>query len=383
MSNSVAIKDFESDYQRSTNLIELRAETAKLMRIFEDAGALELVVPSLLDSSVLIDLYGEDIRNRAYTTTDPFGEKKILRPDFTVPIVQMHIATEKNSGKYSYSGLVWRSQPYGSKKLSEYYQVGFENFHEIDSWKADAEVFELFQRSTAGLELDAEIGDMGIIRAVVNCLDISDNKRRLLLRHLWRPDRFKQLLVQLSAGESVGDSRAALFQAIKNEKVKDYVEANGPVIGQRSVEEIIVRSKELLREETRKPISQSVVLMIEKIQALQSSLPDAPNRLKKFISLGAEVGDVCDNLSNRIEAMSQLSINVKNLNFVANLTRTSLEYYDGFIFIISLKGAPSLPAVAQGGRYNALTSILGKGACIPAVGGIIRPEILFSLRKEL
>ena len=70
------------------------------------------------------------------------------------------------------------------------------------------------------------------------------------------------------------------------------------------------------------------------------------------------------------------------MNFVANLTRTSLEYYDGFIFISSVKGASFLPPVAQGGRYDALTSILGKGKKIPAVGGIIRPEILSFLNGD-
>ena len=32
-----------------------------------------------------------------------------------------------------------------------------------------------------------------------------------------------------------------------------------------------------------------------------------------------------------------------------------------------------LPAVASGGRYDALTRALGQGDTIPAVGGVIRP----------
>ena len=380
MGNGVQPKGFEPYYNQSCSLVNLRMEISKLMQLFEEAGALELDVPSLLDSNALIDLYGEDIRNRAYTTIDPFGEKKILRPDFTVPIVQMHIATEKNSGKYSYAGSVWRSQPYGSQKPFEYYQVGFEYFHEIDAWKADVEVFDLCLRGTSGFESHVELGDMGILRAVVNCLDISDNKRRLLLRHLWRPARFKQLLKQLSMGDSKCETRGTLFQAIKNEKIYDHVKANGPIIGNRSVEEIITRAQELAKEETRTPIPASVITMIEKIQKLQCPLIDAPKRIKELLAFGTEVSDVRDNLLNRIEAISYLGINLKKLNFVANLTQTSLEYYDGFIFTISAKGSPNLPPVAQGGRYNALTRILGKGALIPAVGGIIRPEILSSLR---
>ena len=79
---------------------------------------------------------------------------------------------------------------------------------------------------------------------------------------------------------------------------------------------------------------------------------------------------------------NELGIDVDNISFVANLTRTSLEYYDGFIFTSSIKAFPSFPPVAQGGRYNALTSILGNGANIPAVGGIIRPELLSVIKED-
>ena len=87
----------------------------------------------------------------------------------------------------------------------------------------------------------------------------------------------------------------------------------------------------------------------------------------------------CRRVEERIEAMSELKLNVNNLQFYASSNRTGLEYYDGFIFKFHLKQKPDLPPVAQGGRYNALTRVLNKGSAIPAVGGIIRPEILNSL----
>ena len=39
-----------------------------------------------------------------------------------------------------------------------------------------------------------------------------------------------------------------------------------------------------------------------------------------------------------------------------------------------------LPPVASGGRYDALTAVLGQGASIPAVGGVIRPGLVARLR---
>ena len=40
---------------------------------------------------------------------------------------------------------------------------------------------------------------------------------------------------------------------------------------------------------------------------------------------------------------------------------------------------PALPPVASGGRYDALTAVLGQGRSIPAVGGVIRPGLVAQL----
>ncbi len=37
------------------------------------------------------------------------------------------------------------------------------------------------------------------------------------------------------------------------------------------------------------------------------------------------------------------------------------------------------PPVATGGRYDALTRRLGQGREIPAVGGVIRPDLVLAL----
>ena len=365
-----------------SSLLKLREVISNLMISFQEAGAVELDMPYLLDSASLIDLYGEDIRNQAYITTGPINEEKILRPDFTVPIVEMHIATKKKEAKYSYSGAVWRSEPRGSRQPTEYYQAGFEFFHQTDQARADAEIFVLFQQCTRGVELDIELGDIAILRAVVSSLDISDNKRSLLLRHLWRPNRFIQLIRQLSQGNSVSNSRSILFQSIVSDKLNEYIDSAGPTIGLRSLNEIKKRSKELLKEELDSPISLNLVKLIEEILALRCPLSKASSEITRFFSVGDELRNVSYDLENRIDAMSDLGIDVKKLKFLTKLSRTSLEYYDGFVFSTSIKGRSDLAPVAQGGRYNALTKILGKGANIPAVGGIVRPEILASVRQK-
>jgi ATP phosphoribosyltransferase regulatory subunit len=56
-----------------------------------------------------------------------------------------------------------------------------------------------------------------------------------------------------------------------------------------------------------------------------------------------------------------------------------MEYYDGFTF--AFVGPADLPPVASGGRYDALTAVLGQGRSIPAVGGIIRPNLVAALKE--
>ncbi|MCB1375731.1 MAG: ATP phosphoribosyltransferase regulatory subunit, partial [Rhodobacteraceae bacterium] len=69
----------------------------------------------------------------------------------------------------------------------------------------------------------------------------------------------------------------------------------------------------------------------------------------------------------------------EGLAFEAGFGRTTLEYYDGFVFGALAPDRPDLPPIASGGRYDALTRALGQGRGIPAVGGIVRPEALLAL----
>jgi len=50
------------------------------------------------------------------------------------------------------------------------------------------------------------------------------------------------------------------------------------------------------------------------------------------------------------------------------------------VFALSAPSRPDLAPVATGGRYDALTRVLGRGRAVPAVGGVIRPEVALALR---
>ena len=69
----------------------VKARAAGLRNAFEAAGAIPVETSILQPAETLLDLYGEDIRARAYVTSDALRGEQMLRPDFTVPVVQMHM----------------------------------------------------------------------------------------------------------------------------------------------------------------------------------------------------------------------------------------------------------------------------------------------------
>ena len=91
-------------------------------------GAQPVEADILLPAGTLLDLYGEDIRARAYVTSDPIRGEMMLRPDFTVPVVQMHMAHGAEPARYCYRGEVFRKQDHVQARASEYLQVGYEVF---------------------------------------------------------------------------------------------------------------------------------------------------------------------------------------------------------------------------------------------------------------
>ena len=171
-----------------------RTEAERLATRFREAGATDVTADVLLPAETLLDLYGENIRHRAYVTWDPSRGEMMLRPDFTVPVVLEHIAKGRDRARYTYSGEVFRRQIEDTGQPNEYLQVGFEVFDGTDPIASDAEVFATFSHVLKPYSLRAVIGDIGIITAAIEGLQTTDRRKAALNRHLWRPARFRQLL---------------------------------------------------------------------------------------------------------------------------------------------------------------------------------------------
>ncbi len=358
-----------------------RIEAERIFALFQAAGAVPVTADILQPADLLLDLYGEDIRARAYVTSDPLQGEMMLRPDFTLPVVQMHMAGGADPARYTYLGEVFRKQNEGSGRAREYLQVGYEVFDRGPPAAADAEVFALFHDLLAPLGLRAATGDIGILVAAVRGLATTDRRRAALLRHIWRPRRFRALLDRFAGRAAQPAPRVRLLETLAGAPADNLIAAAGSFIGLRSPAEIADRVSDLLADAVTPPIPPAEVDIIDDILALRQKSPDALERLRDIAVDMPRIVPAVARMEARLTALAARGVDVAALDFEAAYGRTSLEYYDGFVFGFYAEARPDLPPVASGGRYDALTAVLGRGRSIPAVGGVIRPALVAALRE--
>ncbi|WP_425091753.1 ATP phosphoribosyltransferase regulatory subunit [Tropicimonas sp. S265A] len=356
-----------------------RKVAARLLEALVAGGAQPVEADVLQPAETLLDLYGENIRHRAYVTNDPIKGEQMLRPDFTVPVVQMHMTGGAEPARYAYAGEVFRKQLAGTDRPNEFLQVGYEVFDGTDPAAADAEVFTTIRGLLGTLDLRATIGDIGILQAAVAGLETTERRKVALARHIWRPRRFRALLDRFGGRAPQPSGRAELVAAVETEGADAMIAAAGPVQGVRAATEIAARLEALREDVHAAPIPPAQVQVVEDITRLRETAPNALEHLRDLAVDLPAVGPALDRMEARLEALRAQGVDVSTLEFDGTYGRASLEYYDGFVFGLYAPRRPHMPPLASGGRYDALTAVLGQGRAIPAVGGIIRAGLVADL----
>jgi len=351
---------------------DIQTEAARISAVFQGAGAVPVEAAILQPAEVLLDLYGEDIRVRAYVTDDPVAGEMMLRPDFTVPVVQMHMQSRAEPARYTYNGPVFRKQDDDPSRAHEYAQVGYEVFDGQSPAAADADVFATVKAALGDANVRAATGDIGLLKAAVAGLKTSDARKAALMRHIWRPGRFKALLDRFGGKTPVPAKRKALLAA------DDPFKGVGPVVGLRRKAEVEARIAALQADAATAPISDEDIALIEALLGLRETLPHVLSALRDIAVDMPAIATAVHDFEARMEAFAARGIDVDALSFEGSYGRTSLEYYSGFVF--GFYASHDARPVATGGRYDALTEVLGEGRAVPAVGGVIRPDLLLEVR---
>ena len=375
----VADRAYLKGARMAAALGRLDAEVARIVGVLGSTGAMRVEPAALQPADVLLDLYGEDIRARAFVTRDE-GAEMMLRPDFTVPIVRLHMDAGAEPARYVYCGPVWRRQEFGSDRPREYLQAGFEVFEGGDAAAHDAEVLALIVEALGAAPVDLVTGDLGLVLAAIDALDTSAARKAALRRHVWRPARFHALLQRFGEGHGAASAARAELLAVEAAGGSDaLVAAAGASVGKRQAAEVSARLARLAEEAATPPLAAGDVARIEAVLAVEGTAPEALAELRRLARGVPGLDAAVDRFAVRLEAIATRGIAPERLRFEASFGRTSLEYYDGFVFGALPRGRYDLPPIASGGRYDALTRALGQGRGVPAVGGIVRPEALVAL----
>jgi ATP phosphoribosyltransferase regulatory subunit len=369
---------------------------ATLAALFAGAGYAPVSPAHLFEADTLIDLYGEDIRGRAFLFPgaggiSSGGDELCLRPDFTVPVVRAHGANGwDRAARYAYQGPVFRRQDPGSTRPMEYLQAGIENLGTANAAEADAQVFALI---TGGLEavnagpVSVMTGDLGIAFALLDALAMPARRRHRLRRHFWRPRRFHELIAEAVAGPAAPTplrtrltAAATTGPKAANAIAAIAAEAGGSV-GLREIDEIIARTLALAEAATDAPMPAEQAGLIAAVLSVTGPAGNALARLRALTAEGsADISPALDRFEARLAALDRAGIDAARLPFDAAFGR-NLEYYEGFVFEITAQHRTDLPPLAGGGRYDAMTRRLGAARAVPAVGAMIRPEAVLAARE--
>ena len=343
-------------------LIALNDVTSEIAAVIAEAGY-QPIDPALMQpADILLDVYGEDIRTRAFLISDPVMGEMCLRPDFTVPVCLAHLQNGDGEARYGYMGRVFRRPPPGSGRPSEYLQTGVERIGAADHAAADAEVFALIREalkwSGAGETL-IRTGDLGVAFALLDAIEGTDPTALIGL----------PALLDRVAGLSPAKARAQVVAVLKERGI--------PSLGLRSNMEIAERLLALAEDRAEPRIPAESVDALEAALAIRGPAGEALSRLRGLTAeAGLDIGLALDRMEARLAALDAKGVDAAALPFDAAFGR-QLEYYDGFVFEFAAPDRPDGPPLGGGGRYDAMLAKLG-GNGSGAVGGMIRPEAVLA-----
>lgn len=372
----------------TSDLISNSDVARALAAAFAGRGFALINPPILQPAEIFIELSGEDIRRRLFLVSDPSGAELCLRPDFTIPVARLHLASgDSGERRYTYCGPTFRARrAEAGQQENEFQQAGIEIFGAQDVARAEMEVIELAIAGVRaeGLERFAmRLGDPGMFAALLDVLDLPDALKRRLRRHYWRHDLPEDLAAVRTANNgqvALATALAGLDRKAASDLISEVLSLAGiNPVGGRTAEEIAARFME--RADASAP-----ALSAEKSEVIRSFLDIEGEPEDAFSRVAHLLIKVSQKLAPRLEALGkQLGLirqrvaasGGADLTFDAEFGRR-LEYYTGIVFEILHPDRPELGQIAGGGRYDRLLSDLGAPKPIPAVGCAIYVDRLLA-----
>lgn len=377
----------------------LEAQATRIMGVFTAAGH-EAVAPAIIQpASVFLDGIGEALRARTYVFTDQEGRELCLRPDLTVPTCRLHlerVADPATPAKYCYNGAAFRYQPANADAAAhprEFRQAGIESFGSACPIEAEADMLAtmIAALEAAGLNsksLHLRFGDLSLMRALLDAVDMPQRWRHRLQAQFWRPQAFRAELVRLTQDPArlmkalpqrlIQELRAAAPDAAASIVAAHLDAQSKETFGARSVREVTESIQSVIEDSRCPPLAASAKALIEAYVAINTPCKLAAPAIAALAeSAKIDLTGPLAEFQQRLARFTAHGLDLDAASFSGEFGR-SLEYYTGFVFEIGAPGQPLLSPVAGGGRYDGLMRLAGSAQDVPAVGAAIHTERLLA-----
>ncbi len=346
-----------------------------------------VTIPVIQPAAPFLDMAGEDLRRRIFLTESETGETLCLRPEFTIPVCLDHIANGSHTpARYAYLGEVFRQRRAGG---SEFYQAGIEDLGDVDIASADArslsEAAAMVRLAAPNAQLEILLGDQTIFEAVLKALGLPRGWRMRLARTFGNAALLKETLTALSGERPLPDLTPDMARlASKGDQAKlaaaiaaEMQSIGFPAHAGRSPEDIALRLIEKTELAAVK-LSKKQFAALSEFLAIRESLDTAAEHLQAFsAAAGIKLDGALEAFTRRVDRMATLGLPPSDVTYDAAFGRP-LDYYTGLVFEIrqrgtaepgtKLEGGAQNPALAGGGRYDRLLTLLGAEKPIPGVG---------------
>jgi ATP phosphoribosyltransferase regulatory subunit len=369
-------------------LLNLPDFTDALLKDFA-ARRTELVqIPVIQPAAPFLDMAGEDLRRRIFTTESETGEALCLRPEFTIPVCMGHI--EANSGtprRYAYCGEVFRQRREGA---NEFYQAGIEDLGDTDIAAADARAVSDALAVLTSLAPDSALvvtlGDQTVFEAVLAALGLPEGWKRRLVRAFGDRGQLDRMMSSLSRGgvtNGVAGEVAALLEAGDRAAlvahIADVMESTGySANASRSPEEIAARLFET-NSLAKARLDARAFAVLQEFLSIDIALGEAPAALAGFAdAAGLRLGPALSAFDHRVAALANGRADISAMRYRAAFGRP-LDYYTGLVFEVTTGEGGAV--LAGGGRYDRMLTLLGADREIPAVGFSLWLDRISDLRR--
>ena len=345
---------------KSKNLSE------NILKSIRSKGFNYIELDSVIETNHIVERSGESFRRFIFSFNDQNGNELCLRPDLTIASCLKYLNDKaKGTRKVFYNGQAFRKTLNRTDPIIKN-QIGFEIIGSKKEKEDDKKIIETAIKSLSKINYTSgslTIGNVEIFKLLLNKLDIPKRWRLRLQRHFWRENYFNELLKRLETNSDVDPTIVEIDKKRYQQMLK---QAQYKMIAGRSVNEILERFNNKIKDPRRAKKGKNVAKIIKEFLKIKCSIDQAANKLNYFF----KKNKINLRVENNYFPITKNKVSKLNIRYSASFGR-QLEYYTGLVFKIEIKKKSKNINIINGGRYDNLIGDLGSNKKIPAVGAAI------------